>query len=1181
MNEMDGSNHGSGDLGSGFTPLGMWAFSIGTSIGWGSFIVTCNTYLQKSGILGTVFGLLLGMAVILVITWNLQYMILVSPDAGGIYTFAKRVNGKDFGFLAAWFVLLTYMAILWANITSVPLFARFFLGDLFRFGFHYSIFGYEVWLGEALLSIVAAALIGLLCAGSRRMPERIVILAALAFAAGFAVCAVIAVIRHENTFSYAPLYNEGSYAFAQIIRIAVISPWAFIGFENISHFSEEYTFPVKKVRKILIWSVLITTILYLFVSMLSISAYPPEYESWLAYIQDMGSLSGIKAVPAFYAADHYLGQAGVTVLLIALFGVILTSLIGNMLALSRLLYAAGREGEAPQGLGRLNRNGIPDRAIWFIVAVSVLIPFLGRTAIGWIVDVTTIGATLIYGMISYSVFRHAKDASKKRERLTGILGLVLMTVFLFLLLIPGLLPFHAIETESYVLFIVWSLLGLAYFRRLARMDRHREYGKSYIVWVILLVLVLFASMMWVSRATENAAQTAVDQIYEYHESHPADDSVENVREERITFLQEQADKISGTNTLYMIASLGLFLLSTMIMFNNYRDTRELGQRLSAAEEEAQAARKIAELKESITALLDNMPCLSFSKDAKTGVYLACNQAFADYAHKDTPDGVVGLTDAEIFDPATAHHFAEDDSMALSMDSSYVFFEDVPDAAGNQRQFQTTKLKYIDDSGRLCLLGMCQDVTDMVRIQRENETTKEAYEKARSRGLVYSRIAQTLARGYTDLFYVNLDTEEFTEYVTNDESSRLTEKRRGEHFFDECKVEVELYVHPDDRETFVKGMDRGMLLEALNRNRTFIMTYRLLSGNGPTYVTMKVSRMEDDERFIIIGVTDVDEQMKQQKAAERAKEERIAYMRLNALAGDFLCVYVVVPETGLYREFSETEGYEFFKQAKEGGDFFAKTREEARKYIHPEDLDRFLLMFTRENVLSEVERNGIFTLTYRLLVDGNSKYVQLKAAMVEEKEGRRLVVGVNDIDASIRQEEDYARRLAQAQNKASIDALTGVRNRHAYLEAEEGLDRQIEAHQAPEFAITILDVNDLKKINDTRGHQAGDQYIRDACKLVCNIFKHSPVFRVGGDEFAVVSQGNDYADIDELLRQVYAHNAEAMRSGGIVIACGMAKYEEDPSVAPVFERADQAMYEEKSRIKANYGNYPAMVNRTRR
>ncbi|MBR0408989.1 MAG: hypothetical protein IJI53_13220, partial [Clostridia bacterium] len=131
---MDSKEKQTGALRSGFTPLGMWAFSIGTSIGWGSFIVTCNTYLQKSGILGTSFGLLAGMAVILVITWNLQFMIQKAPNAGGVYTFEKQIGGKDLGFLAFWFVLLTYLAILWANITSVPLFARFFLGNTFQFG---------------------------------------------------------------------------------------------------------------------------------------------------------------------------------------------------------------------------------------------------------------------------------------------------------------------------------------------------------------------------------------------------------------------------------------------------------------------------------------------------------------------------------------------------------------------------------------------------------------------------------------------------------------------------------------------------------------------------------------------------------------------------------------------------------------------------------------------------------------------------------------------------------------------------------------------------------------------------------------------------------------------------------------------------------------------------------------
>lgn len=85
----------------------------------------------------------------------------------------------------------------------------------------------------------------------------------------------------------------------------------------------------------------------------------------------MGSLSGTKAVPAFYAAGYYLGDTGITVLMLALFAVILTSLIGNLLALSRLLYAAGREGEASENLAHLNGKGILYQAIFAIAAISV------------------------------------------------------------------------------------------------------------------------------------------------------------------------------------------------------------------------------------------------------------------------------------------------------------------------------------------------------------------------------------------------------------------------------------------------------------------------------------------------------------------------------------------------------------------------------------------------------------------------------------------------------------------------------------------------------------------------------------------------------------------------------------------------------------------------------------------
>ena len=443
------------------------------------------------------------------------------------------------------------------------------------------------------------------------------------------------------------------------------------------------------------------------------------------------------------------------------------------------------------------------------------------------------------------------------------------------------------------------------------------------------------------------------------------------------------------------------------------------------------------------------------------------------------------------------------------------------------------------------------------------------EKVQDTNVVYTHIAHALARGYTDLFYVNMDTDEFIEFHTDDERGVLNEARRGTDFFESCGRDAKLFVHEEDQAAFVEAMDRKFLEKALAGNKVFELTYRRIKGGDPFYVLMKVSRMEDDPRFIVIAVSDIDELMKKRFAEERIREERVIYARLHALTGNFIVIYVVDPETGDYREFSATVDYEEkMAQDKTGTDFFNVVREAAQSFNHPDDLDLFLAAFTKENVLEEVRRTGIFTLGYRILMEGKPLHVQMKAAVVEEEEGLRLIVGLNNIDVQVRQEEELGRRLAMAQSQASIDDLTGVKNRHAYLDVAARMDRQIADHKQQPFAVVMLDVNDLKKINDTIGHQAGDQYIRDACKIVCDIFKHSPVFRVGGDEFAVISQGSDYESIEELVQRVSEHNVEGQHSGGVVIACGMSKFQNDKSVASVFERADQNMYENKSELKAH-------------
>ena len=556
-----------GRLRPGFTPLGIWAFSIGTSIGWGSFVITCNTYLAQAGILGTLAGLGIGLAVFLLIVRNLQYMMRHNASAGGIYNYTRRVCGHDFGFLTAWFLFLTYIAILWANLTSLPLFARYLVGDIFRFGFHYRIFGYDVYAGEALLSVGAVCLVGLLCAKTRKAPQTLMITLALTFITSLFACLAIALIRRGsgNGFSFEPLMIPDKSEAGQILRIAAISPWAFIGFENVAHFSSEFAFPARKMNRVLILSVVMTTLVYIALTVLSVTAYPPAYDSWLAYIRDLGNLNGLEGLPAFYAARHYLGDAGVTILFIALFAVILTSLIGNLMTLSRLLYALGRNQLLPEKLAKVNGHGEPENGIWTVVILSCLIPLMGRTAIGWVVDVTTLGATMIYGLMSWAVFKEAGKNGDRFDRTTGAAGTALMIGFAALLLLPSLVNLDAMANESYILFTAWAILGLLFFRRIMNRDRDRNYGRSIIVWLILLLLIMFTALAWMTEQNTATTQGILGEIRDYYHAQAGGAGLE----QDAAFIQEQSNQIHDLNLRTTLVLCGLFLFAVGVMLNNF------------------------------------------------------------------------------------------------------------------------------------------------------------------------------------------------------------------------------------------------------------------------------------------------------------------------------------------------------------------------------------------------------------------------------------------------------------------------------------------------------------------------------------------------------------------------------------------------------------------------------------
>jgi len=161
-------------------------------------------------------------------------------------------------------------------------------------------------------------------------------------------------------------------------------------------------------------------------------------------------------------------------------------------------------------------------------------------------------------------------------------------------------------------------------------------------------------------------------------------------------------------------------------------------------------------------------------------------------------------------------------------------------------------------------------------------------------------------------------------------------------------------------------------------------------------------------------------------------------------------------------------------------------------------------------------------------------------------------------------------VADLNKKVFVDALTSVRNKGAYADYVQNLQDQLEKQEdLIEFAIGVFDCDNLKLVNDHSGHDKGDIYIKSACRLICKTFAHSPVFRIGGDEFAVVLQNEDYQNRDELVEKFKALQMEMCSSAENQweeprVAMGIAAFdpEIDTTVDDTMRRADRFMYEDK-------------------
>ena len=481
--------------------------------------------------------------------------------------------------------------------------------------------------------------------------------------------------------------------------------------------------------------------------------------------------------------------------------------------------------------------------------------------------------------------------------------------------------------------------------------------------------------------------------------------------------------------------------------------------------------------------------------------------------------------------------------------------------GGKPLYYSLKAIRDDSDGQSHLIIGVRNVDDQIRNARRMGEQSDFT-------LDFTGLAKAISRDIESIYYVDLEDDSYLEYRSDGAYGLREIETGGKDFFSACQRDIQISVYSGDWEKVASAMDKENLLRTLRERESFSMDYRLLRDGKPLYYRLKVMPAEPGGSFrhLIIGVSNVDRQIteEQRQSAERQNLESFARIA-QALAQDYFIIYYVDVETDYFIEYSAEGKFLEHGIEKRGEDFFRLSRRNMKRFVYREDLPDFREIFTKENILREVETHGSFSYTYRMVIENQPRYVMMKATRLDN---RHIVIGTSDVDAQIRREQAQARALQQATELASRDPITGVKSKRVFVEAEHAWDERIMSGETSPFAVAFFDLNGLKTINDTFGHAAGDAYIKSGCAHICTTFQHSPVYRVGGDEFAAILTGQDYENRAELKARFRAENGARHFPDEAVTACGMSDYipGEDSRFQDVLERADGDMYEDKKRLK---------------
>ncbi len=432
--------------------IDLWSLALGAMIGWGCFVLPGNMFLRESGPLGTFIGMMIGAAMTIVISLSFTYLIQKFPVSGGAFVYADAAFGKLHAFICGWFLVLTYWCLIPLNGTAVGLVARYiFPGVLSNENtILYQVAGWDVYAGELVVAILSIVILAWVNVRGVSFTGAVQTAVAMGLVGAILLLVAGALWQQPELSNLSPGYGEAG-ALKGIFAVAAIAPWAFIGFDSIPQAAGEYRFSQKKTILIMVSATFIAGLMYVIVNTVTAVVMP-----WQDLINsDTNWATGT-------AVEMLLGKVGLILVAIAMICAVVSGLNAFFLSASRVMYTMAKADALPAYFGKLDPvTAIPKNGIVFLCALAVIAPFFGREVLNWIVDMTSVGASLgfLYTCSAAAVF--AKRYGDKKFVIIGVFGSLFSLLFLGLLLIP-IAP-GALSIQAYSALGIWVLLGAIFY----------------------------------------------------------------------------------------------------------------------------------------------------------------------------------------------------------------------------------------------------------------------------------------------------------------------------------------------------------------------------------------------------------------------------------------------------------------------------------------------------------------------------------------------------------------------------------------------------------------------------------------------------------------------------------------------------------------------------------------------